>query len=200
MKLVLVRHGRPDEHHPERPHDPPLSDEGWRQARAVGALLAREGVTRIVSSPLLRARQTSEPLAASLGLRTEIVDGWAEADRNVARYRSGETLRALGEAQWQRFLSDPVSYLGGDPVRFRADVLDAFSTTVGSAGEDDRIAVFTHGLPINLVLSHLLGLDCLVRFHPGFASVTRLNARGAAFDVVSINERGHHAWPQSETT
>ena len=26
MKIVLVRHGRPDEGHAERPHDPPLAD------------------------------------------------------------------------------------------------------------------------------------------------------------------------------
>ena len=69
MKIVLVRHGRPDEGHAERPHDPPLAEEGWRQARAAAALLAGEGITRIVTSPLLRARQTAEPLAARLGLK-----------------------------------------------------------------------------------------------------------------------------------
>jgi broad specificity phosphatase PhoE len=44
MKLVLVRHGRPDD-------DPPLRDDGWRQANAVARPLAHEGATRIVSSP-----------------------------------------------------------------------------------------------------------------------------------------------------
>ena len=62
MKIVLVRHGRPDEGHAERPHDPPLADEGLRQAQAAAALLAHEGIDRIVTSPLLRAQQTAAPL------------------------------------------------------------------------------------------------------------------------------------------
>ena len=93
MKIVLVRHGRPDEGHAERPHDPPLADDGRRQAEAVADALAAEGIDRIVTSPLLRARQTAEPLATRLGLVAEVVDGWAEADRHLARYRSVETLK-----------------------------------------------------------------------------------------------------------
>ena len=79
MKIVLVRHGRPDEGHAERPEDPPLAEEGRRQARAAAALLAGEGITRIVTSPLLRARQTAEPLAARLGPAVDDLGGHAEA-------------------------------------------------------------------------------------------------------------------------
>src|SRR5437868_6859491 len=100
MKIVLVRHGRPDEGHAERPHDPPLAAEGRRQARAAAALLAREGIHRIVASPLLRAQQTAEPLVERLGVAAEIVDGWAEADRHLDRYRSVETLKAMGGGEW----------------------------------------------------------------------------------------------------
>ena len=99
MKLVLVRHGRPDENNVERPHDPPLNAEGWRQARAVAALLAREGITRVVSSPLCRAQDTAQPLAEALGLPVHTVDGWAEADRHLPVYRSTETLRAQGDGE-----------------------------------------------------------------------------------------------------
>jgi probable phosphoglycerate mutase len=144
MKLTLVRHGRPGEDDAERPHDPRLHADGWRQAEAVAALLAREGVTRIVSSPLQRARQTAEPLARRLGMAVDRIDGWAEADRHVACYRSTETLRARSPDEWQRFLRDPV----------------------------------------------------MVGFQPGYASVTRLRARDPRMlGVVSINDRGHHAWP-----
>ena len=114
MRLTLVRHGRPDEGDTARPHDPPLRADGRRQAQAVAALLAGEGVTRVVASPLLRAHQTALPLAERLGLPVDTVDGWAEADRHLARYRSTETLRAQGEAEWARFLADPVRYLGGE--------------------------------------------------------------------------------------
>lgn len=196
MKLVLVRHGRPDEENPHRPHDPPLRADGLRQAQAVAALLGRERVTRIVASPLLRARETAEPLSRQLGLPIEVVDGWAEADRHLDRYRSTETLRALGEADWSRFLRDPVGFLGGDTQRFRQDVLGAFEALRRGAGPEANVVVFTHGLPINLVLSHVLGLDGLVNFPPHYGSVTRLLApeTGRA-SIISINETGHYRVP-----
>ena len=197
MKLILVRHGWPDEGHEELAHDPPLRADGFRQARAVAEQLAREHITHIVSSPQLRARQTAEATSERLGLPIRTLDGWAEADRHLPRYRSVDTLRSQGDSEWQRFLADPLRYLGVDADVFRAGVLDALATTVEYGGADGHTAVFTHGLPISLVLSHALGLDRLVRFGPGYASISRLLVRDAgSIGVVSINETGHHAWPR----
>jgi broad specificity phosphatase PhoE len=198
MKVVLVRHGRPDESDAGQPNDPPLNADGWRQAAAVATLLAREGITRIVASPLTRARQTAEPLAQLSGLRVDIMEGWAEADRRQSRYRSTETLRANGGEEWRRFLADPVRYLGADPAEFRAGVLAALSTITRGSDPKARIAVFTHGLPINVVLSQALRLEGIIHFLPGYGSVTRLRARdGGDIGVVSINESGHHVWPET---
>ena len=196
MKLVLVRHGLPDEEDAERPQDPKLHADGWQQARAVAAQLAREGITRIVASPLQRAQQTALPLAERLGMPIHTVDGWAEADRHVARYRSTETLRGLGDAEWQRFLQDPVTYLGDDPVRFRAAVLGALAQTIDAGNPDAHVAVFAHGLPINVVLAQSLGLPHITHFKIGYGSITRLRLHAAQrMGVVSVNECGHHAWP-----
>lgn len=192
MRLLLVRHGRPDEGHPLHAKDPPLRADGRAQAEAVAALLAREAVTHVVSSPLRRARETAEPLAARLKLPVQVIDGWAEADRHLDRYRSTETLRGQGPAEWVRFLADPVRYMGADPERFRADVLGALAQTMALQGQGSvsaRVAVFTHGLPINLVLSHALGLPRLTHFPPHYGSLTRLHGRSPdALNVVSVNE------------
>ena len=192
MRLLLVRHGRPDEGHPLHAKDPPLRADGRAQAEAVAALLAPEDVTHVVSSPLRRARETAEPLAARLKLPVQVIDGWAEADRHLDRYRSTEALRGQGPAEWVRFLADPVGYMGADPERFRADVLGALAQTMalqGQGGASARVAVFTHGLPINLVLSHALGLPRLTHFPPHYGSLTRLHGRSPdALNVVSVNE------------
>jgi broad specificity phosphatase PhoE len=199
LKIVLVRHGRPDEGHAERPHDPPLGHDGVQQARQTAALLAREGIGRVVTSPLLRARQTAEPLAERLGVALEVVDGWAEADRNLPLYRSVETLKAQGPTEWRRFLDDPVRYVGGDPQAFRAAVLGALDALIESARREDHIAVFSHGLAINVVLSHALGLERIIHFPPGYGSVTRLRVRSSrAIGIVSVNETGHLACAQEK--
>jgi broad specificity phosphatase PhoE len=193
MRLILVRHGRPDEEDADSPHDPPLSADGRRQARSVADWLASEGVTRIVASPLRRAQQTAVPLAERLGLRIDTIDGWAEADRATMRYRSTETLRAEGGEAWARFLADPIRYLGAEPEEFRAGVIAALEATAPQADRGVRVVVFTHGLPINITLSHALGLDRITNFHPDYGSITRLRRRqDGGLGVVSVNESGHH--------
>ncbi len=195
MRLILVRHGRPDESLGLA--DPPLNDAGRSQAAAVAALLSRERPTHLVSSPLRRARETGEPLARHTGLEPIVIDGWAEADRALSRYRSTETLRAQGEHEWARFLADPVAYMGADPIAFRQAVLQALDDTLALSSPCDReprVVVFTHGLPINTVLSQALGLSRITHFPPWYGSVTRLASRpGQPLGIVSINETGHHA-------
>ena len=71
MQLYLVRHadatpGDPDELRP-------LSDEGREQARELGERLREDGVAPdiVLTSPLLRARQTGEALASATGSTSE---------------------------------------------------------------------------------------------------------------------------------
>ena len=53
--------------------------------------------------------------------------------------------------------------------------------------------VFTHGLPVNVVLAHALGLDSVTTFLVGYGSVTRLRRRDrGGYGVSSINETAHH--------
>jgi broad specificity phosphatase PhoE len=192
MRLILIRHGRPDEDDIQSPHDPPLNADGVRQAQCVASLLCAEGVTRIVSSPMKRARQTAEPLARELSADIEIVDGWAEADRSATKYRSTETLRAEGGDAWARFLADPIGYLGGDTATFRAGVIASLHKTTENEDRNARVAVFTHGLPINISLSHALGLETITNFLVGYGSVSRLRRRpDGAFGVSSVNETAH---------
>jgi broad specificity phosphatase PhoE len=193
VRLILVRHGRPNEGDSQSPNDPPLNADGWRQARGTAALLGTEGITRIVASPMLRAQQTAMPLAQHLGLLVETIEGWAEADRRASRYRSTETLRAEGGEAWARFLQDPIRYLGAEPEAFRADVLAALQATAASESRASRVVVFTHGLPINVVLSHALGLTSITNFLVGYGSVTRIRRRDdGGYGVSSVNETGHH--------
>ena len=74
MRIFIARHGQTTWNvasvFRER-KDIPLSEIGFRQADLVAERLAGEGIRRLVSSPLDRARQTAAPLAARLGLRVE---------------------------------------------------------------------------------------------------------------------------------
>ena len=72
-ELYLVRHGETDWNRQRRIQgltDIPLNDNGRRQARATGSLLARRIWNGVYSSPLLRAAETASIIAGELGLES----------------------------------------------------------------------------------------------------------------------------------
>jgi phosphohistidine phosphatase len=88
VRLYLVRHadaaqGEPDELRP-------LTPRGRQQARELGARLAAQGVAgaAVLTSPLLRARETAEEIARALGTVPE-------ADKRLA---PGATATAVQDA------------------------------------------------------------------------------------------------------
>ena len=193
MQLILVRHGRPHDPTEAMPVNPPLHADGHAQARRVAERLSAEGIERIVSSPLVRARATAEPLAAALGLAIEEREDLAEVDGSGARYINLDKLRAEGGEAWRQFLEDPVTFLGGDAEQFRRRVIDGFRALIADS-PGQTVVAFTHGLPINAVLSHILDLPRITTFAPKFCSITRLIGRDLeGMTVLSINETGHFA-------
>lgn len=98
MKVYLVRHAE------AAPGDPDelrrLTREGREQARALARRLVDEGVhvDAIVTSPLLRARETAEALAAALAVEVE-------ADERLAPGATAETLREAVRGRGQTVLA-----------------------------------------------------------------------------------------------
>jgi len=80
MSVYVVRHGKAGSRRKwEGPDDlRPLSEPGKRQAEATAECLADEKITRIVSSPMVRCRQTVEPLAERLLLPVDLSDALTE--------------------------------------------------------------------------------------------------------------------------
>jgi phosphohistidine phosphatase len=101
MRLFLVRHaeaapGEPDELRP-------LTAAGRAVARDLGERLASEHLDAVVSSPLLRARETAEQIARAAGLTPE-------ADERLAPGATAEDLKAVIEGR-----GDTVVAVGHQP-------------------------------------------------------------------------------------
>jgi len=120
MELYLVRHaeaapGEPDELRT-------LTPEGRESARALGEHLAAEGVhvDAVLTSPLLRARETGQTIAAALGCDSEPTDelAFGATTENLRRAISGrgETVVAVGhQPDCGRIAAE---LTGGDEPRF----------------------------------------------------------------------------------
>ena len=70
-RLILIRHGQTTYNATGRMQghlDTELSELGYEQARAAGRLLQDQGVSKIVASDLLRARETARVVAEALGV------------------------------------------------------------------------------------------------------------------------------------
>ena len=98
MRLFLVRHaeaaaGEPDDLRP-------LTPAGREAARKLGVRLASEGPEAVVSSPLLRARETAVAIADAAGLEAEaderLAPGATPDDLRGAASGRGETVVAVG--------------------------------------------------------------------------------------------------------
>ena len=84
-KIYFVRHGsRIDNEDPtweedaERPHDPPLTGEGFQQAAAAGMALKGKSIGHLFSSPFYRTLQTADVIAEILDLPVRVEPGFSE--------------------------------------------------------------------------------------------------------------------------
>jgi phosphohistidine phosphatase len=116
VRLFIVRHakaaaGEPDELRP-------LTQDGRETARALGKQLAADGIRpdAIVTSPLLRARETADEIAKAVGGEAEpderLAPGATPEDMHAAAAGRGETVLVVGH---QPDCGRAASALGGGP-------------------------------------------------------------------------------------
>jgi 8-oxo-dGTP diphosphatase len=80
VTVFLVRHAKAGSRQRwDGPDDQrPLTKPGRTQAEALANLLRDEGITKVISSPYVRCRQTVEPLGQQLLLPVDLSDALAE--------------------------------------------------------------------------------------------------------------------------
>lgn len=193
MELLLIRHALPERVEVVgRPADPPLSPLGHRQAELLAQWLAAETVDALYTSPMARARQTAEPLAALLGIDPVISEGVAEFDRHAEAYVPLEELKAANDPRWQELVDG--GYFADSDVtadEFQAGVVAAVDEIV-SENRSRTVAVFCHGGVINAYVGHVLGLDEFMVFEPTYTGITRIRASGRGHRmIVTMNEFAH---------
>ncbi len=126
--------------------NPPLSERGHAQARDLAERLTGAGITRVVSSDLVRAAETAAILGRTLDLRHELDARLRE--RNLGRWsglREAEIRAAFGD-ELDRFRAhDPALCPGGgeSAVDFAARVMPALET-IAAWETQETVAVVTH--------------------------------------------------------
>ena len=187
--FLLIRHGT----HSMGPNAIPgrsaqavLAPEGQAQAAGLADRLRHLPIAAIHCSPVLRARQTAEPLSAALNLPVHVNDALAEIEYGDWTGQSLDDLRPLERwKHWNAFRS-------GTRVPGGESMPEVQTRAVGEmlrlAAEHPAacLALVSHGDVIKAAVAYFLGvpLDLFQRIEIGTGSVS----------VVRVDDWGPTVW------
>ena len=174
------------------PADPPLSELGHRQARAVADYLSMEHIDAIYVSTMARAIQTAAPLEAATGLSARQRQGIAEFDRYSTGYIPTEELKRLDYDRWKALMTQPHES-DMDPVEFHTEVVETVDG-IASEHRGERVAVVCHGGVINAYTADVLGRPRGDFFfcNVDYTSISRVMvASTGERSIHTINVAGH---------
>ncbi|TCK20202.1 histidine phosphatase family protein [Pseudonocardia endophytica] len=134
-----------------------LSEFGELQAKTVAEYLSGNDIAAVVASPLLRAQQTAEPIAAAHGAEIHTDDGLIEAGNAFEGQVFGVGDGALRHPSQWTLLRDPFTPSWGEPyLRIAHRMLGAVHAARTLAPGREIVCV-SHQLPIWTLRRYLLG-------------------------------------------
>jgi ribonuclease H / adenosylcobalamin/alpha-ribazole phosphatase len=178
---LLLRHGQTPMSVQKRyagRSDVPLTDTGIRQAAAAAKRLASAGIGVIVTSPLQRAVQTAEEVAAVTGTPVVTDDGFRETDFGAWEGLTFAEVRERWPSEITAWLADPaVAPPGGESFAEVSErVTIALNRVLANRGRQ-TVLIVSHVTPIKtLVAAALLAPPpALYRMHLDVAALCEID-------------------------
>jgi len=197
-RLWLVRHGQSTwnrEHRIQGQLDPPLSEEGRRQATRVGRRLAHHRFAGFYTSDLKRAHETAQLIGKvtggtptpAAGLREIYLGEWEGLNTD-------ELARQFPDA-WALWTEEPswdVVPGGESAADFESRVSAELDSILARHEHGDVLAV-THGGVIQVALHRVVGRPNhgLFPFRIENASISVIEKRNGRFVVSGVNDTSH---------
>jgi broad specificity phosphatase PhoE len=158
--ILLARHGETDWNRELRFQghaDPPLNDTGRAQAAELASGLASERLAAVYASPLRRALETAEIVAAVHGLEPVTVDGLREVDVGSWQGLTRAEIEARFPEQYARWLEYGQGWGDGETYEQMGERVVAALLELASVHDSDRILAVTHGGPIRAAFAFAAG-------------------------------------------
>jgi probable phosphoglycerate mutase len=186
QRVVLWRHGQTDWNLANRfqgHSDIPLNQTGIDQARKAAPLLFGLRPSKIISSDLIRAKQTAQELANISRLPIHIDPGLRETNGGKWEGRTGAENRADDYEKFVNWL-DGNDEPAGDFGERRSEIALRAVTAIESAlnNKIETLVVVTHGGTARIIIGKMLGLPMTQ-----WASIGGLS--NASWSIL---ENGHH--------
>jgi probable phosphoglycerate mutase len=185
--IVLVRHGTTPTTGKELPGRKPglyLSEAGIKEARAAGEIIKEafpKSVAVIYSSPLERARQTADEIAAKLSTKVVTEDNLLECD--FGRF-TGRKLNDLYKIKaWSQLHRNPGGFRfpQGESFVEMETRMKAFLESCLKTHSGKTVVLVSHADPIKVLINFALGLH--------INNFQRLVISPASVSVLSYEDR-----------
>ena len=149
--ILLARHGETDWNREGRFQgwaDPPLNATGRAQAVDLSVQLMAEELAAVYSSPLRRAYETAEVVAASRGLEPVTVDALREVDVGSWSGLSRAEIEQRFPEQYARWLDYGQGWEDGETYEQMVDRVVEALQELAEGRDGERILAVTHGGPM----------------------------------------------------
>jgi broad specificity phosphatase PhoE len=189
--LILVRHARTALNAGGRLQgrtDAPLDEVGEQQAMALADRLSAISATRILTSPLARARATAAAIAERHGMTAEVDDNWIELDYGELE---GTSITEVDASVWVSWREDPeFAPVGGESFSQLDRRVHGACRRLREAAADADVIVVSHVSPIKSAVAWSMGAPTSIvhRMRLGQAAISRIDLSGANPVLVTFNE------------
>jgi broad specificity phosphatase PhoE len=159
--IFLARHGESDWNVEKRfqgHSDRPLTERGREQARALADLAGSEKIDAVYTSPLSRARETAEIVAARAGLEAVELPELREVDTGSWSGLSRADVEARFPEGFARWRSGGSGWEDGETYEEMAERVIGALRRIAEDHPDGRVLVISHGGPIRAIHAAAEGL------------------------------------------
>jgi phosphoserine phosphatase len=160
--ILLARHGETDWNREGRFQghaDPPLNRTGRDQAVELSVALMAEDLAAVYSSPLRRALETAEILAASRELEPVIVAALQEVDVGSWSGLTRTEVEQRFPEQYARWLDYGQGWEDGETYDEMGTRVVAALLELAAAHDGERVLAVTHGGPIRAAFAFAAGMS-----------------------------------------
>lgn len=203
-RLYLVRHGQSAGNAEGRfgGHGPtPLSELGRRQACCTAEILAKEGVSAIYASDLIRAVETAEPLSALINVPVKKTPAFRERHVGVLEGLTFDESKQQFPKDYYALVNRNIHHVITDGESYR----NLLRRSTGQLWEilrnhqGEKIAVYSHTGAICFLTLHLMGaIHRTTKQTPWIVTsncgINRFEIRGRNnIRVIALNDTRHLA-------
>jgi broad specificity phosphatase PhoE len=202
LTVYLIRHGETfwtREGKCQGVTDIPLTEKGYRQAQSIAASLREQPLSLVLSSPLIRARETAGIIAEAHGLTVETATALQEWDQGKLEGLAGPQLLRDYKVFFECWFQDPAGTPppGGEPLRALQERAWSVIDRLRERSLNGPIAVVSHTMTIGTILCAALGLDLAYIHRLRLELASRSTIQFAPFGLFSawvltaLNDRTH---------